>query len=160
MTLPRLGVAAFVVLSVLSSPSLAQVAFQPTVSAFPNGVTLSATPVVSADRRYVRLGMNPQFTGLEGFESYAVPAAVSGGGLRSVDVPGLAYGMDGPVGSGPYGYGYGPGYLPPTSASAAAFLAGGAGYPDRQRLVPFAAEVPRQKAVRKTVRTKKARGSR
>ncbi len=33
----------------------AQVAFAPTVSSFPNGVTLNATPVVSADRRYVRM---------------------------------------------------------------------------------------------------------
>ncbi len=57
------------------------VAFVPTVGYFSNGATMSVTPVVSADRRYVRMTLNPQFTGLEGFTNYAVPAAVSGGGV-------------------------------------------------------------------------------
>jgi hypothetical protein len=58
------------------------VAFQPVVSAFPSGVTLPATPVVSYDRRYVRLTLAPQFTDIEGFDTFSVPAAVSGGGIN------------------------------------------------------------------------------
>jgi hypothetical protein len=65
----------------------AQVAFQPIVQSFPNGVALGATPVVSHDRRYVRLTVNPQFTALEAFDTFAVQGAVSGGG--GVGVGGL-----------------------------------------------------------------------
>jgi len=83
-----------------TTPAHAQVAFVPNVASFPNGVTLGVTPVVSADRRYVRMTINPQFTGLEGFDAVSVPAAVSGGGLggfRSVPAPGptISAGMDG-----------------------------------------------------------------
>ena len=35
------------------------VAFFPQVTQFPNGVTLFVTPVVSADRRYVRMTLSP-----------------------------------------------------------------------------------------------------
>ena len=48
---------------------------------FPNGVTLQVTPVVSADRRYVRMTLSPNFNALEGFDTIQVPAAVGGGGL-------------------------------------------------------------------------------
>jgi hypothetical protein len=57
------------------------VAFQPVIGTFPDGVILNVTPVVSADRRYVRLGVSPQFTGLIGFDTFEVPAAVTGGGI-------------------------------------------------------------------------------
>src|SRR5262249_5071106 len=39
------------------------------------------TPVVSADRRYVRMTLAPTFTALESFFSVQVPAAVGGSGL-------------------------------------------------------------------------------
>lgn len=56
------------------------VAFQPVIGTFPSGSMLSATPVVTADRRYVRfVNLNPQFTTLEGFDNFVVPGAVSGG---------------------------------------------------------------------------------
>src|SRR4051794_31029073 len=55
------------------------VAFQPVVGAIPNGPTLGVTPAVSVDRRYVRLGINPQFIAVEGFNTFLVPAAVGGG---------------------------------------------------------------------------------
>lgn len=140
--------------AVSAGPASAQVAFVPVVQAFPNGVGLSATPVVSADRRYVRLGITPQFTGLEGFDTYSVPAAVSGGGggLRSVGVP---VGMNGPDPNG-YGYALNPG----DPASASAFLSGGAGYPDRPRLSAGLAGVPRPKAARPSSRAKKRRPAR
>jgi type II secretory pathway component GspD/PulD (secretin) len=57
------------------------VAFFPNVMPFPNGVTLMVTPVVSADRRYVRMTLSPFFNAIEGFDSISVPAAVGGSGL-------------------------------------------------------------------------------
>jgi hypothetical protein len=90
-----LVLAALGCLCALSSSADAQaVAFAPTVSAFPNGVTLNVTPVVSADRRYVRMTVNPLFTGLLGFDTIAVPAAVSGGGI-GVGGGGLGGGLGG-----------------------------------------------------------------
>lgn len=57
------------------------VAFQPQIQTFPSGVQLFVTPVVSADRRYVRLSLSPFFTTLDGFDNFTIPAAVGGGGL-------------------------------------------------------------------------------
>jgi type II secretory pathway component GspD/PulD (secretin) len=57
------------------------VAFLPQPTPFPNGVTLFVTPVVSADRRYVRMTLSPTFTVIEGFDTIQVPAAVGGSGL-------------------------------------------------------------------------------
>jgi type II secretory pathway component GspD/PulD (secretin) len=57
------------------------VAFLPIPAPFNNGVLLSVTPVVSADRRYVRMTLAPTFTALESFFTVAVPAAVGGSGL-------------------------------------------------------------------------------
>ena len=56
-------------------------AFIPNPTPFPNGVTLTVTPVVSADRRYVRMTLSPFFTAIEGFDTIQVPAAVGGSGL-------------------------------------------------------------------------------
>jgi hypothetical protein len=76
-----LGCAMFLGLGLgMSIPAKAQVAFAPQIDSFPSGVSLGVTPVVSADRRYVRMTINPQFTALEGFTEFSVPAAVSGGG--------------------------------------------------------------------------------
>ena len=146
-------------LGLLLAPSTAtaQVAFVPNVGVFPNGVTFSTTPVVSADRRYVRLGVNPQFNALEGFNTSLVPAAVTGGGLRNVDagmMPGMAFGMDGPV-----GYGAGPGFLPYDSADASAALSGGLGVVENRRSRFGSAPAPRTKATttKKAAKTKKGR---
>ncbi len=57
----------------------AAVAYQPNVSALPIGVTLNVTPVVSADRRYVRLTMSPFFQALNGFTTYQSGLAAVGG---------------------------------------------------------------------------------
>jgi hypothetical protein len=99
MSRRRSGLLAFVALLFFAASARAQVAFVPQVGAFPNGVMLGTTPVVSADRRYVRLGMNPQFTALEGFTTFAVPAAVGGRGGFPSAFPGGTYraGMDGPI---------------------------------------------------------------
>jgi hypothetical protein len=55
------------------------VAFQPVVGTIPDGITLGVTPVVSADRRYVRMTLSPQFIDFTRFDTFSVPAAVSGG---------------------------------------------------------------------------------
>jgi len=57
------------------------VAFVPTPSPLPNGVILTVTPVVSADRRYVRMTLTPTFNTIDGFTTIQVPAAVGGSGL-------------------------------------------------------------------------------
>ncbi len=67
------------------------VAFSPTVGAVPDGVGLSVTPAVSADRRYVRLSLDFQSQTVGGFSNFPIPGAVGGGGgmgggLRSVGV--------------------------------------------------------------------------
>lgn len=77
---PWIAAAGFLCAIGVAPAARGQVAFSPQVGAFQNGVVLSATPVVSFDRRYVRLGMLPQFTALEGFDTFSVPAAVGGVG--------------------------------------------------------------------------------
>ncbi len=77
------------------------VAFQPTIGFVPNGATLNVTPVVSADRRYVRLSVNPYFNTVNGFTSYSSPLGAVGG-------VGFA-GMNGAMGGGGAGIGGGGG---------------------------------------------------
>ena len=58
------------------------VAFTPQVAQLPTGSTLTVTPVVSADRRYVRLTLSPFFNSLNGFTTYqSQTGAVGGSGL-------------------------------------------------------------------------------
>ncbi len=58
------------------------VAYTPNVSAITSGVTLNVTPVVSADRRYVRMTLSPIFQTVNGFTTYsAQTGAVGGSGL-------------------------------------------------------------------------------
>src|SRR4051812_47670431 len=94
----RTFLASFGILAMLAPSATAQaVAFQPGVASFPNGVSMSVAPVVSADRRYVRLGVTPYFTGLQGFDTFPVPAAVGGGGFGGFG-GGVGFaGMDGPM---------------------------------------------------------------
>jgi hypothetical protein len=89
-------------LIVLGAEAKAQVAFQPVVQSFPNGVSLGATPVVSHDRRYVRLTLNPQFTALEAFDQFALSggAVAGGGGVGVGGLGGLGLGGLGGLGGG------------------------------------------------------------
>ncbi len=90
------------------------VAFQPVVTPFNDGVTLTTTPVVSADRRYVRLGVNVGFNTINGVNAFSFPAAaVSGGGFGGLGGFGgmggfgsIGLGAVGPVNN--YGFGYAP----------------------------------------------------
>jgi len=80
----------------------AAIAFAPIIGQIPDGVTLNVTPVVSADRRYVRMTLNPQFIAFIQFDSFSIPAIVAGrgngggigGGFNSVAVP---QGLDAPM---------------------------------------------------------------
>lgn len=130
-----------------SSSAEAQVAFARVVQPFQNGVNLDVTPVVSHDRRYVRMSLNFQSTALEGFDRYSVPAAVggtgNGGGFGGGAGGGGANGGGGrgvgalfgePSGKSPWGNGQAPvaiakgpgisldfpGELPPTPPAQAA----------------------------------------
>ncbi len=55
------------------------VAFNPTITLFPNGASLSVTPVISADRMYVRMSLAPSFTQITGERRFQVTGAVGGG---------------------------------------------------------------------------------
>ena len=58
------------------------VAYSPTIGLIPSGVTLTVTPVVSADRRYVRLTLTPFFNALNNLQTFTFPGgAVGGSGL-------------------------------------------------------------------------------
>ena len=66
--------------SLTPSVSAGAVAFTPQIQQLPDGVQLTVTPVVSADRRYVRLSLAPQFTAVTDLVSQAFPGAAVGGG--------------------------------------------------------------------------------
>jgi hypothetical protein len=87
---------------VLQAPALlAQgVAFQPVVGALPVGPSLGVTPVVSADRRYVRLSLNAQFIDNAAFNTFMVPGAVSGGPSGPGALGGVGLGGIGGLGGG------------------------------------------------------------
>jgi hypothetical protein len=93
-----------IVASISSDRAFGQgaVAFQPTIATFPDGVILNAYPVVSHDRRYVRLGVEPQFITLEEFNTFIIPGAVSGGGLGGIGggLGGIGGGLGGGFGGG------------------------------------------------------------
>ncbi|CAN5911389.1 hypothetical protein BH23PLA1_BH23PLA1_31280 [soil metagenome] len=70
------------VTSVIPQVQAGAVAFQPVIEQIPDGVTLNVTPVVTADRRYVRLTLAPTFTVIQGVDTFSFGAgAVGGGGL-------------------------------------------------------------------------------
>ena len=93
-----------------------QVAFAPQVGSILDGVDLQATPVVSADRRYVRMTLSPYFNTVNGFTTYSGQlGAVGGGGFGggALGAGGGFAGMNGPIpgngaGLGFPGAGFGP----------------------------------------------------
>jgi hypothetical protein len=81
MTVIALGL--FTLAGSIQSSAKAQtaIAYVPEVGFIPTGATMTVTPVVSADRRYVRVSVNAFFNDLNGFSTFSFPgAAVSGGG--------------------------------------------------------------------------------
>ena len=74
-------------------------AFDPIIGSAPTGQTMTVTPVVSADRRYVRLSVNPFFNVINGFSSFTTPlGAVSGAGGAGGGGLGGAGGLGGGLG--------------------------------------------------------------
>src|SRR5262245_44591408 len=103
MTGTRFGFLTLAIVFVLAPSLQAQaVAFQPVVGALPSGPILNVTPVVSFDRRYVRLGLNPQFIANAGFSTYSVPAAVGGGPGGPGALGGIGLGMGAGGGGGQF----------------------------------------------------------
>ncbi len=71
----------FALLGGVASSAKAQVGFAPGIGQIPTGQTMTVTPAVTADRRYVRLTVNAFFNSLNGISTFNFPAgAVSGGG--------------------------------------------------------------------------------
>jgi hypothetical protein len=89
----------FALLGGLPNVATAQIAYVPDVGYVPTGVTMTVTPVVSADRRYVRLGVNAFFNDLNGFTTLSFPGgAVGGGNFGGGGVAGINAGMNGVIG--------------------------------------------------------------
>ncbi len=92
-----------VLLGVLPNPAKAQIAYEPIPGFVPTGVTMTVTPVVSADRRYVRVGVNAFFNNLNGFSTFSFPGgAVGGGNFGGGALGGVNVGMDGIIGDEGY----------------------------------------------------------
>src|SRR5258708_7177247 len=105
--LATLGAVSVLVLSA-GQPARAQaVGFQPVIGSFPDGVVMGTTPVVSADRRFVRVGVDAQFTGLIGLTSVSFPAAAAAGGSGNGGFGGFGGGFGGGLGGGGGGGGVG-----------------------------------------------------
>ncbi len=118
----------------------AAIAYEPVVNWYLNGAALTATPVVSADRRYVRMTLNPYFNTVNGFTTYSAQVgAVSGGGVVGGGAGGFGgggggggaggfAGMNGAGGgmNGPIGGGVATGFPSgrPLTANNASYLAG------------------------------------
>jgi hypothetical protein len=103
--LPALVIGTLLALSSTQPAQAQAIALSPVVSSFPNGVQLNATPVVSADRRYVRMSLNPQFTALERFNTYTIPIAAAAGGSGRGGFGGFGGGGGGFGGFGGFGGG-------------------------------------------------------
>ena len=81
----KVGFGAVLVVASWLAMSLGQaraqaVAYQPNVGTIPDGIGMTVVPVVSADRRYVRVSVDATFQTVNGFQNLGVPFAVSGFG--------------------------------------------------------------------------------
>ena len=97
-------------LGILAFPARVQaqgaLAFQPVVSPLMDGASLNATAVVSHDRRYVRLNVNPIFNSNVGFQTFPVVGVVGGVGGGGGGLPGAGGGGGGGMRSVPGGVGF------------------------------------------------------
>jgi len=91
------------------SPARGQaIAFVPIVAPAFTGSTMTVTPVVSPDRRYVRLSVNPSFNVVNGFQSFTSQlGAVGGGNTGGLGGVNLNAGMNGVIGQPGLDYGSG-----------------------------------------------------
>ncbi|NNJ27049.1 hypothetical protein [Alienimonas chondri] len=75
------------------------VGYQPDVQLLNEGITLGATAVVSADRRYVRLSLSPQFTNIIDVFNFTFAGTNTGGGPGPGGIPGGGFGGPTPGGN-------------------------------------------------------------
>jgi hypothetical protein len=89
----------------LQRPAKAQIAYTPEIGVIPSGVTMTITPAVSADRRYVRLSVNAFFNNLNNIQTFSFPGGAVGGnfggGFGGFGA-GAAAGMNGVIGDEGY----------------------------------------------------------
>ncbi len=83
------------------------IAFTPSIAIAPTGETMTVTPAVSADRRYVRLSVNPYFNVVNGFSSFTTPLGAVGGGVLGGGLGAGATGGAGGLGGAADGAGAG-----------------------------------------------------
>jgi len=84
-------VVAITLLGLMLVPDRAEaqaVGFFPNVGSANDGVGLDVVPVVSRDRRYVRLSLNANFSTINGFNNFPVAGGVGGGGFGRGGGPG------------------------------------------------------------------------
>ena len=92
----------FMLLGGLQTTAKAQIAYVPIPGFVPTGATMTVTPVVSADRRYVRLSVDAFFNDLNGFSTFSFPGAAVGGGNFGGAGAGFNAGMNGVIGEAGY----------------------------------------------------------
>ena len=68
-----LALGLFTLVGGIQPSAKAQVAYIPEIGFVPTGATMTVTPAVSADRRYVRLSVNTFFNSLIGFSTFSFP---------------------------------------------------------------------------------------
>ena len=66
------------VTSVTPTVGLGSVGLQPQIQTLLDGIVMSVTAVISADRRYVRLGVSPQFTTISGVDTFTFQGGTGG----------------------------------------------------------------------------------
>ncbi len=89
----------------LQRPAKAQIAYAPEIGTLPSGVTMTVTPAVSADRRYVRLTVNAFFNNVNNIQTFSFPGGAVGGqfgGGFGGFGGGAAAGMNGVIGDEGY----------------------------------------------------------
>jgi hypothetical protein len=83
----------------IQSSAKAQIAYIPEIGSIPTGATMTVTPVVSADRRYVRLSVDAFFNDLNFFSTFSFPGGAVGGGGGG-NFGGAGGGLGGGLGGG------------------------------------------------------------
>lgn len=89
------------VISVIPTVGFFATGFQPIVQFFPDGVSLTVTAVISADRRYVRLTLFPFFSNIVDVFAFTF----AGGGFGGGQIGGLGGGLGGAGFGGGFGGG-------------------------------------------------------
>jgi len=86
----------------IQSSAKAQIAYVPEVGFVPTGATMTVTPTVSADRRYVRLSVNAFFNNFNFFSTFSFPGGAVGGGNFGGLGGGINAGVNGVIGDEGY----------------------------------------------------------